>query len=163
MLHAMVLFISESTWIFCWYMPTLCIAASIPNAISLTTPGRRRRLCATVIPKSVPAMPYVVTWMLDFSRSLPDHQDADLDVSHKANEKQKERILALQAQVQSDACERVTRNPAAALVFEHGIGFDADPISYFATFCPQLGVMMNTGYYAAATFGDTRIFLRNDR
>ncbi len=111
--------------------------------------------------KRLPATPYMVTWMLNFGQSLPEAKE--LDVSHKPTEKQKARILELQALVQADACRRVTSNPPAAMVFEVGPGFGGDAVGEWQAFCPPLVSLMQTSYHAAATFGGTRIFLRSDR
>ena len=51
--QAIVLFISLSTWIFCWYRPILWSAQSHASATSLATEGRRMRSCATCMPNSV--------------------------------------------------------------------------------------------------------------
>jgi len=116
---------------------------------------------APYVAKRLPATPYIVMWMLNFSQSLPEQPD--LDSSHKPTEKQKSRILALQAQVQGDACNRVMSQHPAALVFENGPGFNVDPLVDFTSFCPAFGALVNTEYHLGSAFGDSRVYLRNDR
>jgi len=116
---------------------------------------------APFVAQRLPATPYIVRWLVDLTRQAPN--PTDLDISHKPTPAQLAHINEMQAKLQNDACSRVINNPPAVMVFENTPGYPIDPLTDYKTFCGGLDELMKAQYFAAATFGDTRIFLRNDR
>ena len=116
---------------------------------------------APFVAQRLPATPYIVRWMLDLDGQYTEPTAGD--VTHRPTEAQVAHLKEMMSKLQVDACDRIVRSPPAVMVFENTSGYNADPLVELASYCHPLDDMMKSQYFAAATFGETRIFLRNDR
>ena len=108
-----------------------------------------------------PATPYIVRWLVDLDGQYAE--PTAVDTYHRPTEAQVARIKEMMGKLQVDACDRIVKNPPAAMVFETTPGYTVDGLTEYIGFCHPLDDMMKSQYYQAATFGDSRIYLRNDR
>jgi len=116
---------------------------------------------APFVAQRLPATPYIVRWLVDLTRQVPE--PPDLDISHKPTLEQSAHIYVMQAKLENDACKRVLDNPPPAMIFEGTPGYTTDALTDYQNFCRPLADLMKQQYHPGAQFGDTRIFLRNDR
>jgi len=111
----------------------------------------------TLFAQRLPATPYEVAWMRDFTRHMPLSGDLRLTPEQEA------RMRALEKRFQSDDCARLLADPPPALVFHDGsVGYAGPIIEVVYGYCPQLRPIIDKRYHRIQS-GPYHVFLREDR
>jgi hypothetical protein len=101
------------------------------------------------------AMPHITTWTASLTREVPTDPEHDAPT-----EQEREHIIAVEHDLQADACARALAAPAPAMMFSDGNHILGDAVADFASFCPELLPMLQSEYQEPARFSQIRIYLR---